>query len=31
MMMLLDHYVKFPKIIGYVKCFDDNKTIFQGY
>ena len=27
MMMLLDHYVKFPKIIGYVKCFDDNKTI----
>ena len=25
-MMSLDHYALLPQIIGYVKCFDDNKT-----
>ena len=23
--------IKPPQIIGYVKCFDSHKTIFQGY
>ena len=28
MMVSLDHYViKLPHMIGYVKCFDSNKTV----